>query len=247
MVEGKKETVPPKRKLPPDPYPPHNAPRSQILLPAHNILAAANRSATNFWYLFGIMRSDAKGTSSDWEQDLLRAMLVFASAGLDNMMKRAVEDALPTILKVDAAAREQLTKYAESRIGKRDAVTGDFTLDHRLLTRLLLAPSPNAGFVQELVLELTANSLQSKAEVMKVLAYFAIDPAVVCKDPTALDQIFKTRNKIVHEMDVDLTGKTRKRTSRTQSGMTTATKVLLDVGAAFLAELDSKLVAPRTP
>lgn len=228
---------------PRDPYPFHPAPTQPALAQAHRILMAANMAASNFWFLWDIFRSDKPkgGTSSDSEQDLLRAMLVFACAGLDSMIKQIVQDALPLVIERDSSAREQLVRYAESRIGHRDGTSGDLVLDHRLLTRLLLAPSPQAGFIQQLVQELTADSLQSKTEIMKVSAFFGLEPKLVCPDPHALDATFKVRNRIIHEMDVNLTGRTRKRTSRTLKEMQTSTKLILDVGAAFLREVDRKL------
>ena len=58
------------------------------------ILCSAHDAASSFLDTFNKVREarQAKGTPTDEEQDLLRAMLLFATAGLDSMVKQLVTD-----------------------------------------------------------------------------------------------------------------------------------------------------------
>jgi len=60
--------------------------------------------------------------TTDEEQDLLRAMLVMAAAGLDSMTKQLIRDALPQVVHRTGAAREGLEKFLARQL------TGDVEL-----------------------------------------------------------------------------------------------------------------------
>lgn len=231
------------RLEPKDPFPTLPTLKHAALRPAGRILSAGHESALSFFNLFHTIREDAKGTTADWEQDLLRAMLVFASAALDNALKRVITDALALVIDRDVGARKKLREFAESRIGRRAASLDGATvaIDHKFLVELLLAPNPRAGVVDALVVELTSNSLQSKDEVMKVCAHFGLEQRKICPDVAKLQEAFSVRNDIVHEMDVNLAGTTRKRTSRRLNDMRDHTQRLLVLGTSFLTEVDGKL------
>lgn len=60
-------------------------PRNSQCQNAFSILCSAHLASSSFLDIFEKTRGQKKGTSTDEEQDLLRAMLAFASAGLDAM------------------------------------------------------------------------------------------------------------------------------------------------------------------
>jgi len=78
-------------------------PINTLLLNAHSILERACDSAQAFLDAFATVRKSrkAKGTATDHEQDLMRAALVFAAAGLDSMVKQLVRDTLQTVISKD--------------------------------------------------------------------------------------------------------------------------------------------------
>ncbi|MEK8106567.1 hypothetical protein NKG94_17415 [Micromonospora sp. M12] len=49
-------------------------------------------------------------------QDLYRAAIMFAGAGLDRALKALVSDALPALARIDKPVQERLTAFAESAI-----------------------------------------------------------------------------------------------------------------------------------
>jgi NADH dehydrogenase FAD-containing subunit len=67
----------------------------------------------------GASTREAKGTPTDEKQDLLRAMLIFATAGLDSMVKQLITDALPSVIEIDLGATAMFKKYVERRLEKQ--------------------------------------------------------------------------------------------------------------------------------
>lgn len=72
---------------------------------AYLILKYAHDTAESMILAFDGVRKarNAKGTPTDEEQDLFRAMLIFASAGLDSMTKQLIRDSLPVLVEMPAA------------------------------------------------------------------------------------------------------------------------------------------------
>ena len=64
-----------------------NRPATEATQNAFTILCSTHNAASSFLDIFEATRRTrkAKGTPTDEEQNLLRAMLVFAGAGLDSM------------------------------------------------------------------------------------------------------------------------------------------------------------------
>lgn len=85
---------------------------------AYVILCNAHDAVRSFLDTFETVRKtrSAKGMSTDEEQDLLRAMVLFAGAGLDSMVKQLIRDALPAIIERDEGATLQFKDYIEKRL-----------------------------------------------------------------------------------------------------------------------------------
>jgi len=58
----------------------------------------------------------ASGGTTDEEQDLLRAMLVMATSGLDSMVKQIFRDCLPSLINADEKVRGEIEKYTQRKI-----------------------------------------------------------------------------------------------------------------------------------
>ncbi len=177
------------------------------------------------------------GTTSDQDQDLLRAMLVFACAGLDAAMKAVVEDAIPTLADRSDAVQAKLEEHAARRMGELDSV------NIRQIGRWLAHPtSPRAALVASLVEELTGGSLQSVEELQRVRAALGIaDDSGVAHSIVLLRPAFVARNQISHEMD--LTGPTERRTRRHRGIDATVgmANEVLNVGSLVLADVAADL------
>ena len=204
---------------------------------AYRILSSAHDGATSFLDIFKEIRKTrkAKGTPTNEEQNLLRAMLIFATAGLDSMVKQLIRDALPSIVDLDVGAGEIFKRFIERRLLKGGEVNRKF------LAGILGDIQPRKRVVNELVSELTSDSLQSVEQLMQVAEHFNVPSNKIFDDPKPVALIFKARNEIAHEMDIDFAHPNRNRRSRATNQMTNFTNEIFKISAAFLSEIDSEL------
>ncbi len=186
---------------------------------------------------FGTVRKarNAKGTATDHEQDLLRAALVFAAAGLDSMVKQLVRDALHTVVAKEKGAHAQFADYVQSRLKRMESI------DLRFLAEAIASEHPSNHLKQELTKELTGSSLQSKDQLLRVAAYFAIPANEITKDPNKLKMVFETRNQIAHEMDILFGQTNRGRRQRKYGTMSEYTTVILTTAVAFYSAVAKRL------
>ena len=105
-----------------------NAPAADAARNAFTILRSAHAAASSFLDIFEGTRQtrQAKGTPTDEEQDLLRAMLVFAGAGLDSMIKQLVRDALSLTIDRSERAEENFRTFVSKRLARRDTLDPGF-------------------------------------------------------------------------------------------------------------------------
>lgn len=212
-------------------------PSSSECSSAYIILCNAHDTASSFLDIFESVRSarKARGAPTDEEQDLLRACLVFAGAGLDSMAKQLVRDALPAVVDGHEGAHAMLKQHVERHILRE--VT-DESLS--VLADVLVDPHPRHRLITRMVRDLTAGSLQSSEEVMRVGSYFDVPSHELVADPKELQKIFSARNQIVHEMDVDFGQVNRNRRSRTKATMTNYTNEVFAVANRLLKEVDDR-------
>ena len=205
---------------------------------AFTILCNAHDTASSFLEAFTVVRKarNAKGTPTDEEQDLLRACVVFAGAGLDSMAKQLVEDALPIVVERHPGA-ESMFKQHVGRHMLRDA-TGE--LAPASLAEILADRDPRAYLIRRLVDDLTSGSLQSAEEVMRIASYFDIPSRDLDIDVGFAREIFGARNQIVHEMDVHFDQVNRNRRSRNRARVTAYTDEILRIASVLLAEVDKR-------
>jgi hypothetical protein len=127
------------------------------------ILRHAYESSGALLKAYGLARQQRggrRGMTTDQEQDLLRAMLVMATAGLDAMSKQLIRDALPDLLKKSERALNTFEKFIARRLTS-DQDASEKSAANRFLARVLSRPSPQAQLTEEYVQDLTRGSLQS--------------------------------------------------------------------------------------
>lgn len=212
-------------------------PAKPVLLSAHSILERASDSAQAFIDAFATVRKarKAKGTATDHEQDLMRAALIFAAAGLDSMVKQLVRDTLQLVTAKDRGAHSQFTDYVQGRLKRADGA------DLRFLAEALAADRPAPHLQQELVRELTGSSLQSKDQLLRVAGYFAIPASEISKDLNKLQTVFQARNQIAHEMDILLGQANRGRRQRKSKTMEEYASVVLNTAVAFYSAVQKRV------
>lgn len=213
---------------------------SDLCSKAQTILARAYDSAEALLKAYDIARSRRggrsrqapRGMSTDEEQDLLRAMLVMAAAGLDSMVKQLVRDALRPIVRADLQAQRGLERYISARL--QSASPG-------FLSSVLASPSPTEAVNREYVSDLTGSSLQSASELARAASAFGLEPGAVGIDFEELRAIYDVRNKIIHELDINFETPRRVRTVRQVGTMVRHTNALLRIGEQFLLGVDGKV------
>lgn len=201
------------------------------------ILENAIHSAESFLLAFQELRrsNHSGGAPTDHQQDLLRASLIFACAGVDALIKQLIRDALPKVMQIDDGARSQLHDYVKKSLSNKDKPDLD------LISKALLADEPTTFFKERLCHQLTSESLQSVEQILSAGSYFDIESGEIAKDVDTLKGVFRARNEISHEMDVNLNGRNRKRRSRTLDDMKNKSKRVLDVGISFYLAVERKL------
>lgn len=205
---------------------------------AFTILNNARKVAESFLKRFNDSRrmTPKKGVTTDDEQDLLRAMFAFASAGLDAMVKQLIRDALPIVIQNSEGSHLQFAKFVEGKLRREDK-------PYAFVAKIVTDKNPRQQLVEEWVYELNSNSMQSFEQICTAAAAFDIPSAEIAHGDSikTIKNAFLMRNQIVHEMDVDLDSKNRKRRQRSKQSMIDATDVLFDVSKRFLEKVDSKL------
>jgi hypothetical protein len=215
-------------------------PRAAECQNAFVILCNAHDASSSFLETFATVRAARKavGASTDEEQDLLRAALVFAAAGMDSMVKQLIRDALAAVVDGQPGAQLMFQQFIERQI-----VRGGEDSGSRLLAEVLADRQPRAKLIQLLVYSLTSGSLQSHEEVMRVGAHFDIPSATLVPDVPRLQSVFRARNEIVHEMDVDFAQPNRNRRPRAKDATIRLTNEVFRVAHTFLTETDARVEA----
>ena len=212
------------------------------LLRAYSILKRACEAAESFVSAYTTVREarSARGTATDHEQDLLRAALIFAAAGLDSCVKQLVRDALRIVIKNKEGAHEQFTDYVRSKLRRSDKQS------IRFLAEAIASDKPTVHVQEQLVAELTQASVQSKDQILRVAAYFAIPPAEISKDLAKLHEVFRARNEIAHEMDILLGQSNRGRRQRRKNDMEDYAAFVLSTALNFYTAVENRLEAHRS-
>ena len=132
------------------------------------------------------------------------------------------------------SARNTFEKFVARRIA-------DEARGMRLLAKALASATPQSVLIAEYVSDLVYNSLQSTDSLFEIAAAVGADPIALGIVPAELNPIFDIRNKIIHELDINLVARQRTRTVRSQDAMIRNANRLLKLAAAFIMSVDARL------
>jgi len=153
-------------------------------------------------------RGAGRGALTDEEQDLLRAMLVMAASGLDAMTKEILRSALPFLCREDDTVKSHFQKFVERKLKGEGR--------EKFLSLILTNGDAQQALIEQYVYELTGSSLQSMDALSKAVNALGLsgvfDEADVQRED--LQRVFRERNRIVHELDIDFEAPRRNRRSR---------------------------------
>lgn len=212
-------------------------PSNSVCESAYIILKNAHDASSSFLDIFNKTRHarSARGTPTDEEQDLLRAMLAFSGAGLDSMVKQLIKDALPAVIDSQEGAAKSFRSFTEKLIGRGD------TPNHRVISEVLCDLNPRKRLIKMLTKDLTSGSLQSTEAIFTTGSYFDIPSHNLCSDANKLTSVFRSRNQMIHEMDVDFAQPNRNRVPRRKQSMVDSTNLIFSVANKFLVEADLRI------
>jgi hypothetical protein len=212
-------------------------PNHQNLKNSYIIISKAHDASSSFLEIFNITRTNrnARGTPTDAEQDLLRAMLIFASSGLDSMVKQLTRDSLSLIIDLDEGAHQYFSQFVERKLKKNEEFNYKFIAD------IISDKNPRIKLIDELVNTLTSDSIQSLEQLFKVAAFFNIPSKKITSDPNLIKKIFSIRNEISHEIDIDFSQPNRNRRPRSKTNMINFTNELFKISGNFLNEVNNSL------
>lgn len=178
-------------------------------------------------------------TNLNEKEDLLRAMFVFASGGLDSLIKQAIKDALANLIEVNEGASSMFETFVGKEI--QDKNSDNNRLDSKLIAKLITSHDPREELKKRLAYYLTSSSLQSKDQILKVVSYFDIPSNSIVNDFQGLHDIFLERNKIIHEMDINFDGD-KSRNSRELEPTIQSINSLLELGDKFIIEVEQRII-----
>jgi hypothetical protein len=198
----------------------------------HAVLVSARTTAAS---LMTLHDSGDFEEGSEVQQDLLRATLLLAAAGIDSMVKQLVHDALPSVIASKEGARARLEDFVDRRLRREDQS------GMKLIAAALASNSSRASVVDALSRELRSSSLQSVEELSKAVAFFDIPTTDVIEDVPRLAEVFQARNQIAHEMDVDFLQEAGHRIPRDRDLVVGYVNLIFSTARAILTEVDTRL------
>lgn len=210
---------------------------------AMQILLVAHESADALLIAYDLTRGERgrpRGMTTDKEQDLLRSMLVMAAGGLDAATKQLIRDTLAILTWCDPKSSNSFEKFVARRIQQESSSSG-MLVGVKLIAAALVSTSPMDRLALEYVSYLTDGSLQSAESLFEVAAALGVDPVEAQLNDPSWKELFAVRNKIIHEVDINLDAHLRKRNVRSQKTMSEYSMRLFTLGAAFIESVDKRL------
>jgi len=207
---------------------------------ARQILQYAHDTAHALLAAFEHAKGAKKGTTTDEAQDLLRSMLVMAGAGLDGMTKQLIRDTLVALSARKDAVGEEFAKFCQRSL-RGDSDDELMIVDVKLLGRLFASEQPRQLLLDRYVADLTGSSLQSVAQIRKVLAALALEDSAIGLKLADLKEPFRIRNAIIHEFDINFNHVNRNRQGRARDDMISHTNALLTAAELILNGVEDSL------
>jgi hypothetical protein len=181
---------------------------------AQERLAAALESVNNVLLTMSLSRAvdravkrkELRGRLSETQVDILRAALAFAGAGLDASLKKLIKDTVREIALRSPSARKKFLDFVD-----RHLAASDQPVDRRRLAELLVdGRGSQAALLENYERELTGDSLQSIDQLNVICGALGVDDRTIrerLRTHSTLDQMFKARNDVVHQLDLTDTGR----------------------------------------
>lgn len=211
---------------------------------AEIVLKQAKLSIKHFRAAFDTVRKERKasGPPTAGEQDLIRASLTFAAAGLDSVIKELIKGSIKSLAEKDTDVQKGLEEYARRQL--RNDTDGSFAKNSaNFIAKILVSSSPYEQLIENYTLHLTGSSLQSVDQLFKASSALGIKVDIVNKKGKELREIFEVRNKIIHELDVRFDIKTgqKARNSRTKKDLNEMSNLLLNVADNYINAVNKKI------
>jgi len=212
---------------------------------ADTVLDMARDSVKNFLDTYEKVRkarNAGQGAPMDNEQDLLRAALVFAAAGLDSTLKELIKGSVRPLSKIDPNVQDQFETFVQRKL-RGDSDEPGPAPGYKFLASIIASALPQERLLNDYVLYLTGSSLQSVDQLFKSASALGAETKLIADNKTELTKIFSARNQIIHELDVKFTGKVghRQRNRPKKKEIEKQCKLLLDVAAAIIASVRKNL------
>lgn len=171
--------------------------------PEYSIFLNTVASVNSFYAWYRTSRKGAKGgPATHKQQDLYRAMLVFACAGLDMLVKQLIKTKLVKLVEFDTNATDKFKDYVKRGL-KKDNKDSEIL---NVIAFALIDRNPREVFLREYISHFTGGSLQSTKELWKVSEASGLEKGKLFPDETekSLDAAFRVRNEIIHQMDINI-------------------------------------------
>lgn len=214
----------------------------------HTVISKTVESVNNFNNLYRAGRNGAKGgPSTHAQQDLYRAMLVFACAGLDMLVKQLLASKLPLLVDEDESAQHKFKEFVKGGISRNEKEVINF------VALALIDTRPRDIFLKNYIESMTRESLQSGGELCRASDASGLNTKQIFT-PTKLNYLkdaFAVRNEISHEMDLNLvstasrTVRYRSRRTRTAVVMEGHTRTILDLAVELFLAYKTKVEGLR--
>lgn len=186
-------------------------------------------------------RGDKRGVLTDQEQDILRAALVMSCAGIDASLKQAIRDCFERLFQAKEETHKDFHSFVQKRLGG-DLDSDAYVAGKRFLSKVLIQENPRKMLIEEYIRYLTGDSLQSFEQLMRTWAALGLGAQKRLNEKkTVLNDIFIVRNKIIHELDIDLEAPARKRRVRSQMQLINDIESVLETTELFLTEIEKSL------
>ena len=169
------------------------------------------------------------------KEDLLRAVLLFACSTLDSASKQLAKDCLGELIDVDGGAQKTFEDYISRQIDK-DA--------RKILARALSKPDYRGELITIFKESIEGKSLQSYPQISELTSRFGIPTANII-DKTEAEKIFDIRQKIVHEMDIDIVttanGNATQRRTRAENELKESAESILNATCNLIQMVHNKI------
>jgi len=164
-----------------------------------SIIGRTVDAVNSFYSVYKSGRTGARGgPSTHAQQDLYRAMLIFACAGLDIFVKQLIRTKLAKLIAADKKAEGKFKEHVKRGLGKNDKEVLN-TVALALIDR-----NPREILLADYLESMTSDSLQSVEELFKVSDASGLDAKSIfdSEKRNLLKDAFTVRNQIIHEMDI---------------------------------------------